>query len=325
MNLSPEDGRLFYKLYSALMFFANERLRVLDKPVADARAYEALPPQSRMLVRDALHGQQELIDQFVTGNPANLPGDELQIVAGWKQALVGKFYVLRYLKKYTVFLSSGGSPNKAYGVLGLADPIEEVIGYSLPVLVNALLLPFKGQIIYDGLVSFFPISFGGGIKRMLNSEYNEARKAFGIITSLGEQAASVSKGRKRSKKKEGAKIKRRLEAVMDMIPCPVAGCWSLHGAETAYYFDHNCECHVLEVWPVGFREPSQHEGNGHPPEEDAVCYEFAEFDFTDLVKEVPLENFHFSQRRQVFEIGWKEGGQELEVRIHIVPQEVEDM
>ena len=323
MNLHPDDGKLFYKLYSALMFYANQRLHILDEPVADAEAYAALSPFSRAKVRDALHVHKELIDQFVQGNPANLNADELGIVSSWKHALVGKFYVFRHLKNYTIFLSSGGSPNKAYGVLGLADPLEEVVGRRLPVLTNAVLLPFKGQIVYDGLIAIQPIAFGGGIKRMLNEEYNRAKETFGIITVLpeGSQAPAPAKKPKTGK---STKIKRRLEEVVDMIPCPIAGCWSLHGAEMAYYFDRNCECHVLEVWPVGFKEPVQHGGNGHPPDEDAVCCEFAEFDFTDLVEEVPLDRFHFSQMRQVFEIGWKEGGQDLELRIHIVPEEVDE-
>lgn len=123
---------------------------------------------------------------------------------------------------------------------------------------------------------------------------------------------------------ESAQISRRLEEVMGMIPCPIAGCWPLHGAKTVYYFDHDCECHILEVWPLGFGEPVQHGHNGHPPTCDAICYECAEFDFTDLVKEVTLENFHFSQQRQVFEIGWKEAEQDLELRIHIVPEELDE-
>ena len=32
-------------------------------------------------------------------------------------------------------------------------------------------------------------------------------------------------------------IQRRLEEVMEMIPSPVSGCWFVHGAETAYYYD----------------------------------------------------------------------------------------
>ncbi len=99
-----------------------------------------------------------------------------------------------------------------------------------------------------------------------------------------------------------------------MIPCPVSGCWFVHGAETAYYYDENSGCHVLEVWPKSFDEPDQHEGNGHEEAEGDILFELAEFDFSELVKSVTLENFHFSQRRAVFEISWKEFGQDLELR-----------
>ena len=52
-------------------------------------------------------------------------------------------------------------------------------------------------------------------------------------------------------------IQRRLEEVLSLIPCPVSGCWFLHGAETAFYYDRNCECHVLEVWPMGVEGPDE--------------------------------------------------------------------
>jgi hypothetical protein len=186
MNIHPDDGRLFYKLYSALMFYANQRLQVLEEPVADVAAYEALSPQSRMQVRDAFYAQPELLGQFVQANPANLAADELEIVASWRHAVVGKFYVVRHLKNYTVFLSNDQSPNKAYGVLGLADPLEEVVSPYLPVFTGAVLLPFKGQIIYDGLLDAYAVTFGGNIRRSIYEEYQEAKEAFGIITALPE-------------------------------------------------------------------------------------------------------------------------------------------
>jgi hypothetical protein len=76
MNIHPDDGRLFYNLYSALMFFGNQRIQVLEEPVADVAAYEGLPPQSRMKVRDAFYAQPNLIDQFVQENPANLAREQ---------------------------------------------------------------------------------------------------------------------------------------------------------------------------------------------------------------------------------------------------------
>ena len=119
-----------------------------------------------------------------------------------------------------------------------------------------------------------------------------------------------------------AKIKRRLDEVLSLIPCPVAGCWGLHGADTTFYYDEGCEYYVLEVWPAGVEEPTEHGGNGH--NQPDLLYELAEFEFTDLIKQVPLDHLHFSQRRGVFEIGWKEGGQDLELRVHIHPAETDD-
>jgi hypothetical protein len=111
---------------------------------------------------------------------------------------------------------------------------------------------------------------------------------------------------------------------MALLPCPVSGCWGLHGAETSSSYDPACECHVLEVWPVAVEEEVEAEANGHEGAEPDVLYELAEFDFTELIKAVPLENFHFSQRRAVFEISWKEFGQDLELRVHIEPQDLNE-
>jgi hypothetical protein len=121
---------------------------------------------------------------------------------------------------------------------------------------------------------------------------------------------------------EDDKISMRLNDVMNSIPCPVAGCWPMHGAHSEYYYDDDAESHILEVWPVGIEEPEKHEGNGRQHTEPGLLYELAEFDFTELGKEITLEHFHSSQRRSIFEIGWKEDGQHLELRVHIVPVEV---
>ena len=184
MNLTFDEGKQFYDLYAALLSFVNRKLTVSSETFSNTQEYTSTPPEARVAIRDALFAHRELVDEFVRENPAKLSANELEIVASWKNAVVGKFYVFRYLTKHTVFLTSGGSPNKAYGVLGLADPLEEVIGHYLPRLITTVLLPFQDRIIYDGLVSGYNITFGGGIKRMLNEEYRQAKEAFGIITSL---------------------------------------------------------------------------------------------------------------------------------------------
>jgi hypothetical protein len=114
------------------------------------------------------------------------------------------------------------------------------------------------------------------------------------------------------------RISDRLHDVLTMIMCPVAGCWSLHGAETVIYYDNEADAYVLEAWPVRVKQPEDHEGNGHAADREFL-YEFASFDFLEMVKQVPLTNFHFSQQDAVFEIGWPEFGHELELRVHIEP------
>ncbi len=204
MNLSLDEGKLFYDLYATVLSYVNRKLDLAPEQFSNATEYISVAPEVRLTIRDALFEQRELIDEFVADNPAKLSGEELTIVGAWRDAIPGKFYVFRYLKKHAVFLTSDNSPTKAYGVVGLAEPMEFVVGPSLPRLVTTVLLPFQGKIIYDGLVSGYNITFGGGIKRMLNEEYKQAKEASGIITSLGTQAAMLTAKRqkKRSAKKK---------------------------------------------------------------------------------------------------------------------------
>lgn len=184
MLLTPQDVALFFKLHRALMFFVNQRLKVILDEVASPDEFSSLSPEVRLKVRDAFLKHTDLVQSFADENPAHFPDDELNIVRSWQHLVHGKFYVFRALKRYTVFLTADKKPTIAYGVLALSQPFEELIGPYLPVLTEAVLLPFKEMIVYDGLMSSYNISFGGGIKRMLNEEFKGAKARQGIVTSL---------------------------------------------------------------------------------------------------------------------------------------------
>ena len=183
MLLPPYELELFFKLHRALMFFVNQRLQVFSDDIASADAFAALSPQVRLKVRDALNANLDLIESFAAENPAHLSDDELDIVRSWRHLVHGRFYVFRELAKYTVFLSTT-SPAVAYGVLALSQQFEDLIGPYLPVLTQTVLLPFKGMLVYDGLMSSYKISFGPGIRRNLNQDFKEGKARHGIVTSL---------------------------------------------------------------------------------------------------------------------------------------------
>jgi hypothetical protein len=190
MLLSPQDVALFFKLHRALMFFVNQCLIVIPDDVASPNEFSSLSPEVRLKVRDSFLSHTDLIQQFVAENPAQLTTDELAIVRSWQYRVHGKFYIFRQLKKYMVFLSTD-KPPVAYGVWALSQSFEELVGPYLPVLAETVLLPFKGMIVYDGLMSRYKISFGGGIKKMLNENFKEAKARHGIVTSLPLSSESL--------------------------------------------------------------------------------------------------------------------------------------
>jgi hypothetical protein len=183
MLLTPPDAALFFRLHRTLMFFVNQRLKVVAGHLASPEGFSALPPQVRVKVREAFLNNADLLQSFVDENPAHLGEEELAIVRSWRHQVAGKFYVFRELKKYTVFLSADERP-VAYGVLALTQPFEELIGPYLPVMTETVLLPFKDVIVYDSLITAYRISFGPGIRRSLNESFKEAKARHGIVTSL---------------------------------------------------------------------------------------------------------------------------------------------
>jgi hypothetical protein len=76
-----------------------------------------------------------------------------------------------------------------YAVLALYDAFEEMFHpRQLPVFVKAVLLPFKGKIIYDGLLQGYNLFFGRGISSDLKETYLAAKQQGRIITSLPADA-----------------------------------------------------------------------------------------------------------------------------------------
>lgn len=183
MNLSTPDIELFYKLNGSLLAFANRELKIVAAGIAPDQVRKQ-PVQQVAALRDSCYEKPQIFEQYLPANPDRLPAEELAIVASWRLRITGDFYIVRHLKAYTVFLSAK-EPTRLYGVLGLIDPLEAVMrGAPLPLMVKATLLPFRDRIIYDGLLNTYRISFGGGIRRSINSTYSRIKEREGIIETL---------------------------------------------------------------------------------------------------------------------------------------------
>ncbi len=216
MLLSLEEAGLFFQFHNALLCFMSQRLDGRSDERAAPEEFSALPLQTQLDVRRAFSERLDLLDSFVEENPAHLSEEELAIVSSWRHRVAGRFYVLRDLKKYTVFLSISDSP-VAYGVTALRQPFEELVGPHLPVMVDAILMPFKDKIVYDGMLNCFNISFGPGIRRNLYGSYQAAKARLGVVTSLPicDSPAPTSRSAKVVKKKPGSSV--GADNVMNLI------------------------------------------------------------------------------------------------------------
>lgn len=219
MLLSPDEAEQFFKLHRSVMCFVNERLQVVPG-IRSPDEFSALPPDIRLEVRKAYLEHPDLIESFIDDNPYELSEEQLETVRSWRHQVSGKFFIFRYLKQHAIFLATDDSP-VAYGVTALTDPIEELVGPNLPKMVETVLLPYGDKIVYDGILSSFNISFGGGIKQSLNDMYKAAKERLGIVTSLPVSAQPVSDRKpKRKKRRTSSKgsddVKETLEAIIGM-------------------------------------------------------------------------------------------------------------
>ena len=185
MKLSPEDAATFYRLMTALLFYANQQLLVISD-LEDAEELMYWPATDKLALRDALFRKPDLIDGFLAAAGPALSSDDRDIVAGWRRFVAGEFLVERFLKAGTIFIDDR-APTKVYRVVGLHDSIEVALPpHRPPFQVIGVLLPFRGQIVIDGLLQVYSIFFGPGVRHRLREVYLGAKQRGRILTSLDE-------------------------------------------------------------------------------------------------------------------------------------------
>ncbi len=151
MLLFPDDGRQFSRLYFSLLGYVNQRLGVLPTKNSTYGDISELNPSERLALRDALLDHLELYGEYVDENPDQLTDDELDIVEGWQDYVEGSFLLIRETPEHTLMLLMDEEP-ELFGVVAHSMPFSKMIPPPWPKMVQTLLLPFKGIIVYDTLL-----------------------------------------------------------------------------------------------------------------------------------------------------------------------------
>ncbi len=179
MILAPEEAALFYRAWWPLLTWVNDQRRIV-RPFPMPTAERPLEVALAHPIREALWADDALRDQFLAEAATDLAAAERELIASWKHRVSGSFVLFKHLQKHSIFMSK-----EVFGVVGLYSPLAELIR-SVPAYVHAVLLPFEGRIIIDGIVSSpgVQLSFGAGMRRVFETQYAEARDQSQIRMSL---------------------------------------------------------------------------------------------------------------------------------------------
>jgi len=158
MHLTDRQLDRFFELLDGLIVFANSRLNLVDGlrlPIVGEDA-----EMKAAYVCDTMWRHPEVVEEYVRVNPNGLRKADLDAVAAWSDALVGRFTLVRFERGRAILMNEAG----LFAVAGLDDDPEKRMP-QCPDMVVATLLPFEGLVVSDGLM------YGDGIP------FNEAETA----------------------------------------------------------------------------------------------------------------------------------------------------
>ena len=180
MKLSEEEIRKFYRIWLNLINYTNNKYNLVPNYANQLRPGN-IDPNVIAPIKDRLWLDNTILDEIISTKPNQFSESDLLILDSWKNRVAEKFILLKHLKNYSIFLGN----NQVYGVTGLTSPIEELLpSFALPLIVDAVLIPFEGRIIHDSILRTSSVHFGGGIKKQFQQDYRELKAQSGIITSL---------------------------------------------------------------------------------------------------------------------------------------------
>lgn len=180
MTLSQNDYYEYLNTHLNLLFFVGYHTGILHEDM-EFKEFLKTNFQTKAICRDAfLENQKELLDEYI-GDGTEIPKEQLFILEGFRKNITGQFVLIKCLSKHAIFKSIDNG--KFYAVKALSDSFDELVP-DYPAVFELNILPFKGQIIYDGFIKGGNMQIGADMKKSLNEEYIQAKKNNRIITSL---------------------------------------------------------------------------------------------------------------------------------------------
>lgn len=189
MRLTEPEYYKYLLIHLRLMYYVGIKLEAIPKNT-DFEAFTNFTQQDKFPIRNLLYKNIKVWDDYISENPDKLSKEDKEIIEGFKNYKEGTFYVVRKTKKYTLFMDD----KYVYGVYALGDLFETLLGNNFPIMIDTVLLPYNGKIVYDGMMAGYPIHFGGGIRSSIKGDFELFKGKYGIIEKLPVQINEADLG-----------------------------------------------------------------------------------------------------------------------------------
>ena len=172
--ISKKDTKLFYKIYFALLEFTNQKYKINNK--VKIYNHNGINPFEIINIVDKFWKNKDVIIlKFCLANPYKFNKEELDITSEFKKGIRSMFIISRYEQEYTAFMDE----SKIYMVKGLNDNIDNIIPYNeLPYVTVTSIIPFKGNLVYDGMLQGINVKTGCKFDEMVEREYDLMMKYY---------------------------------------------------------------------------------------------------------------------------------------------------
>ncbi len=180
MTLTEIEYDAFLGAHLGLLYYVGQQSKIIAGKVSyDNFVYES--KHDKFKCREFLHRNWKLLDDYIAANSDRLTTEEITILSGFKRRISSKFVILKCLTNYAIFIDT--KDDKFYAVKALGDPFYYLVDH-FPAVVDATILPFNDQIVYDGFIERSGVYLGPGIRSNLNELYKEAKKRKQILTKF---------------------------------------------------------------------------------------------------------------------------------------------
>ena len=171
--IEEEDSKMFFALKNLLFDYTNQKYNI-NPELEDLGDICNAEPEEIKEIREKVWNDSSVIKDYIKENPNELNHEMVSTIEEWNKKKINKEFILyKYEDKYALFMDD----DNIYYVKGLKESIRNMIPeQKLPMFVKTVLLPLKNQIIYDSFIEQFNMSFGKGMRKIWDENYEKMLK-----------------------------------------------------------------------------------------------------------------------------------------------------